>query len=178
MSDLKDQILGNVTGDMDFFKKIANKVPGFQGYVERNARRDSDKLLRDVLFARFRELEGKVSALQVEAGNAAAFAVIDDLERTAIKLRTFADRIRTAKRGYSGLFDAVKVETEDLDRLYAYDDAMLELIPQVQTAIDNVQASFGSEGLPAAIRNLEAVARQCVETFDRREEVLSGAAGV
>lgn len=179
MSDLKDQILGNVIGDMDVFKKIASKIPGFQGYVERNTRRDSDKLLREALFARFRELEGQVSALQVELGsNPDDVKYIDDIERTAIKLRTFADRIRTARRGYAGLFDAVKVKTEDLDQLYAYDNAMLELVPQVQSAIDNVQASLGSDGLPAAIRNLESVARQCVETFDKREEILTGAAGV
>jgi hypothetical protein len=175
MSDLKDQILGNVTGDMDLFKKIASKVPGFKGYIESNARRDSDKILRDALFNDFRKLEGQVSSLQVEAGNSGDISFIDDLERSAIKLRTFADRIRTARRGYSGLFDAVKVDTATLDQLLAYDNTMLDLIPQVQAAIDNVQISFGTDGLAAAIRNLESVSRQCVETFDRREEVLTGA---
>jgi hypothetical protein len=175
MSDLKDQILGNVTGDMDLFKKIASKVPGFKGYIESNARRDSDKILRDTLFNEFRKLEGQVSSLQVEAGNSGDFGFIDDLERSAIKLRTFADRIRTARRGYSGLFDAVKVDTATLDQLLAYDNTMLDLIPQVQAAIDNVQRSFGTDGLKASINNLESVSRQCVETFDRREEVLTGA---
>ncbi len=178
MSDLKDQILNNVTGDMDMIKKLANKIPGFKGYIESNARRDSDKLVRDLLFKRFRELEGQVSSLQSDLGNAGEIDYIDDLEKSAIKLRTFADRVRTAKRGYAGLFDAVKVKTDDLDRLLAYDNAMLELVDQVKAAIDNVQASIGSDGLPAAVRNLESVSRQCVETFDRREEVISGAAGV
>jgi hypothetical protein len=178
MSDLKDQILSTVTGDMDVFKRIASKIPGFNGYIEANARRDSDKLVREALFSRFRELEGQVSGLQSELGSSGEIDFIDDLEKSAIKLRTFADRVRTARRGYAGLFDAVKVKPEDLDRLLAYDNAMLDLVDQVKAAIDNVQASIGTDGLPASVRNLESVSRQCVETFDRREEILTGAAGV
>jgi len=178
MSDLKDQILSTVTGDMDIFKKLASKIPGFNGYIESNARRDSDKLVRDTLAKRFGELEGQVSALQSELGSSGDIDYIDDLEKSAIKLRTFADRIRTAKRGYAGLFDAVKVKTDDLDRLLAYDNAMFDLVDQVKAAIDNVQASIGSDGLPASIRNLETASRQAIETFDRREEVISGAAGI
>ncbi len=35
MSDLFDQ----VTGDQDIFKKLASKIPGFDGYIERQNRR-------------------------------------------------------------------------------------------------------------------------------------------
>lgn len=96
LGNLKDQIFGAVSGDMDIFKKIASKIPGFKGYVERQARRDSDKLLRDTIFNRFRELEGRVSALQTEFIEAGDIGYVDNLEKSAIKLRTFADRVRTA----------------------------------------------------------------------------------
>ena len=46
MVDEKDQIFGKVSEDMDPLKKILVKVPGFGGYIERQKRRDSDKLLR------------------------------------------------------------------------------------------------------------------------------------
>ncbi len=177
MSDLKDQIAGNVLDNMDAFKKIASKIPGFKGYIERQTRRDADKLVRDTLFNRFRELEGYVSALERDLGNAGQVDLIDDVEATAIKLRTFADRVRTARRGYAGLFDAVKVNADDLTRLYDYDGAMLDLVDKVKAAVDNAQASIGTDGMPAAVRNLEALARQCIETFDRREEIITGASG-
>lgn len=177
MSDLKDQIAGRVVGDMDVFKKIASKIPGFKGYIESQSRRDADKLVRETLFNRFRELEGQVSALQRDFIDQGEIAQVGKLEATAIKLRTFADRVRTARRGYAGWFDAVKVDSAVLTKLYDYDAAMLDLVDQMKAAIDNVQASVGTDGLPAAIRNMESVARQCIETFDRREEVLTGAAG-
>jgi hypothetical protein len=173
MSDLKDQILGNVTGDMDIFKKIASKIPGFKGYVERQARRDSDKLLRDTIFNRFRELEGRVSALQSEFVDSGEIEYVDNLEAAAIKLRTFADRVRTAPRGYSSLFAAVKINEAELAKLYEYDAGLLDMADEVGRAIDNVQSSVGADGLPAALRNLEGVSRQCVEAYDRRQEVVT-----
>ncbi|HJW91020.1 MAG TPA: hypothetical protein VJ436_10315 [Anaerolineales bacterium] len=175
MDDLKDQFLGKVTGDMDVFKKILSKIPGFSGYMERQNRRDSDKLVREVIFDRFRDLEGRVSRLQRDFISQGQIAYIDDLEATAIKLRTFADRVRTATRGYSGLFDAVKIGEEELAKLYEYDAAMLDLADEVNRAIDNVEATIGSDGLPAAIRNLESNAIRCIETFDLREQVIFGA---
>ena len=173
MGDLTDQIFGRVSGDMDPFKKILSKVPGFSGYMERQARRDSDKLLREVIFQRFRELESRVSALQREFIEHGEISYVDNLEGAAIQLRTFADRVRTATRGYSSLFEATKIGEEELARLYTYDAQLLDKVDEVDRAIDNVQASVGTDGLPAAIRNLDAVARQCIEAFNRREEIVT-----
>lgn len=174
MEELKNQIFGKVTGDMDPFKQIMSKVPGFSGYMERQSRRDADKLIRETIFNRFRELEGRVSAVQKDFLKQGQIEYVDDLEAAAIKLRTFADKVRTASRGYSGLFDAVKINEAELARLYEYDAAMLELADEVSRAIDNVEASVGTDGLPAAIRHLETTARLCLETFERREEVILG----
>jgi hypothetical protein len=99
MSDIKDQVYQNVTGSMDIFKKIASKIPGFKGYVERQNRRDSDKLIRDTIYRRFREHESRISDLQVDFINQGEISYTDDLEKAALRLRTFADRIRTAPRG-------------------------------------------------------------------------------
>jgi len=175
MSDFINQILGKVTGDMDLFKKIASKVPGFSGYMERQNRRDSDKLLREMVASRFEEQWGRISALQRQFISQGEISYIDDLEAAAIKLRTFADRVRRATRGYSGLFDAVKIGAEELAQLYQYDAAMLELADEVGRAVDNVETSVGGEGLPAAIRHLVSVSTHCIEVFDRREEVVLSA---
>ncbi len=176
MSDLTDQIFGKVTGDMDFFKKILSYIPGFKGYMERQNRRDADKVLRDTIFRRFRELEGRVSEQQREFIGQGELSYVDDLEAAAIKLRTFADRVRTAPRGYSSLFEAVKINENELARLYQYDATLLALSDEIGRAIDNIAASVGTDGLPAAIRNLNTLAQQCVQAYERREEVVIGSA--
>ncbi|HEX6306235.1 MAG TPA: hypothetical protein VFZ76_18695, partial [Anaerolineales bacterium] len=117
MDDLRDKIFSKVTQDMDPFKKIVKNIPGFKGYLERQTRRDSDKLIRETIFKRFRDLEARVSRLQRDFISQGQIGYVDDLERAALKLRTFADKVRTATRGYSGLFDAVQINEEEIARL-------------------------------------------------------------
>lgn len=176
MSDMKDDIFGKVSSDMDPFKKILSKVPGFSGYMERQSRRDADKLLRETVANRFDEQGQRVSALQRDFISQGEIAYVDDLEAAAIKIRTFTDRVRRATRGYSGLFDAVKINEQELAQLYEYDASMLELSDGVAHAIDNIESSVGTDGLPAAIRNLVTTTQQCIEVFDRRQEVVQGGA--
>ncbi|HVN54302.1 MAG TPA: hypothetical protein VMT46_08225 [Anaerolineaceae bacterium] len=163
-----------VTADQDIFKQILSKVPGFSGYIERSNRRASDKLVRETIASRFEEIWQHISSLQRDLISQGGIAYIDDLEAAALKIRQVIDRIKTASYGYAGLFDAVKINEAELSNLYRYDLAMLELVDKVNGAVDNVEASLGTDGLPAAIRNLTMEARQCVETFDRRTEAILG----
>jgi hypothetical protein len=172
MSDIEDQVFQKITNSEDIFRKILSKVPGFKGYIEMHNRKESDKVIRDTIYRRFREMEGRVSDLQVEFINQGKIEYTDDLEKAALRLRTFADRVRTAPRGYSSVFEAVKIKEPELAKLYAYDAALLDKTDEVDRAIDNIQASVGTDGLPAAIRNLQAVTKDCIKAYDRRQEVL------
>jgi hypothetical protein len=171
---MSDQYYEKVGSDMDPFKKILSIIPGFKGYMERQQRRDADKLLRDTVADRYDQQWGRVSALQREFISQGEISYVDDLEAAAIKLRAFIDRVRRASRGYSGLFDAVKINEQELTRIYQYDASMLEMVDEVSRAIDNVETSVGSDGLPAAIRNLTSVAQRCIDVFNQREEAIMG----
>ncbi len=170
MSDLFDR----VTDDRDVFKKLLAKLPGFKGYFERQDRRASDKILREAIANRFEELWQRVSEMQRDLISQGQIEFIDDLEGAAIKLRQFIDRVRTAAYGYAGFFDPVKVREDELAQVYQFDLALLETSDLVDRAIGNVEASIGTDGLPAAIRNLRNASAQAVETFNRRSEVLIG----
>ena len=168
MSDLFDR----VTGDQDIFKKLLSKIPGFDGYIEKHNRRMSDKMLREKVAAEFELLWGRLSALQRDLIDNGDLMLVDDLESAAIKLRQFIDRVKTASYGYTGFFDSVKLKTEDLARVYEYDIELFNLADTVSSAIDNVEASIGTDGLPAALRNVKKVTRDCVEAFEKRSEVM------
>ena len=164
-----------VTSMQDPFKKLASYIPGFGGYVERQNRRDADKLLRDTVARRFEEQWKRASQLQEEMVGGGMIAYVDDMEKAAIQLRTFIDRISNAPRGYSGLFDAVKINEKELEAIYQFDAAFFDLSEQIGRATDNVEASMGDEtALPAAIRNLTSLARLANETYNKRSEVVTG----
>jgi len=168
------EIFNQVTGDQDPLTKLLGKIPGFKGYVERQSRRASDKLLRTMIADHFEALWQRISGLQKELINEGKIAYIDDLESAAIKLRQFIDRVRTASYGYSAFFAAVKIGEEELAKLYEYDLALLNSEAEVANAIDNVESSIGTDGLKAAIRNLTTLSQQCVDAFNKRAEVILG----
>lgn len=170
MSDLYDK----VTGYQDIFKKILGKVPGFSGYIERQNRRASDKLLREAVANHFEEQWQRISGLQRDLISQGGIAYVDEMEGAALKLRQFIDRVRTASYGYSGLFDAIKINENELAQLYQYDLALLQSADELGRAVDNIETSIGSDGLPAAIRHLTGLAQQAVTAFNKRSEAMVG----
>lgn len=164
-----------VSSQVDPFKKLASYIPGFSGYVERQNRRDADKLLRETVARRFEEQWSRASNLQADLVSNGMLQFVDDIERAVLSIRTFIDKISTASRGYSGLFDSVKINEKELEAIYQFDAAFFDLADQISSALNNLEASLNDEAaLPAAIRHLTSLARLAVETFERRAEIVTG----
>jgi len=172
MSDLFE----TVKGQQDIFKKLLSYIPGFNGYVERTNRRAADKLLRDQVSMRFTELYNRTASMQKDIADAGQLDFLDDIDSVGLKLRTFSDRMKNASYGYSGFFDAVKINEKELAQIYTFDAAFFDLANQINAGLDTVEASIGGEGLKAAIRSVNSLARQVSETYDRRYQVITGSA--
>ena len=168
MSDPLDKI----TEGKDLVGKIRKWLSGFVGYVDRENRRDADKMMRQSIALRYEEQWNKISELQRQLVSEGKLDLLDDLEAAAIKLRTFVDRIKTASYGYSGFFDAVRVNSDELEKIYAFDIALLEGSDEVMHAVENVEASMGTDGAPAAIRHLVTVCQQVIDTYNERDQVI------
>jgi len=168
-----DDLFSKMQGEQNILEKLASKIPGFGGYLKEEQRRTADKILRDTLANRYEEQWQRVSGIQRRMVEEAMIDHVDNMESAAVKLRTFIDGMKTAAYGYGSLFDAVKVNDAELQKLYAYDYTLLEGVSKVAQAVDHVESSLGTDGLPAAIRNLTTVTAECVTMFDRRKEVLT-----
>jgi len=170
MSDLFD----TVKGGQDIFKKLLSYIPGFTGYIERTHRRAADKLLRDQVALRYSELAARTSRMQKDIADAGQIDFLDEIDSVGLKMRTFADRIKNASYGYSGFFDAVKINENELEKIYTFDSAFFMLADQISSGLDNVEAAVAGDGLKAAIRAVNDLARQAGETYDRRYETITG----
>jgi hypothetical protein len=172
MSDLFE----TVKGQQDIFKKLLSYIPGFNGYVERTNRRAADKLLRDQVALRYAELANRASRLQKDIADAGQIDMLDDIDNASLKLRTLSDRIKNASYGYSGFFDAVKINEKELTQIYTFDAAFFDLGEQINHGLDTVESSVGGDGLKAAIHSVSDLVRQAGETYDRRYQILTGSA--
>jgi DNA polymerase I-like protein with 3'-5' exonuclease and polymerase domains len=170
MSDL----FNRVTDDQNVFQKLLAKIPGFKGYFEKTNRRAADKILRETLANRFEEQWKRISSVQRDLISAGGLEHITQLESSSLKLRQFIDRVRRASYGYAGFFDAVKINEDELSKVYQYDLALFNMAEEVGRAVDNVEASIDTDGLPAAMRHLKALSQQCLDAYNKRQEAMIG----
>lgn len=168
MSDLFDR----VTSQQDPLKKLLAKIPGFKGYIERVDRRNADKLLRETISDKYQAQWKRISSIQRDLVNAGQIEVLDDIEIASTRLRQFIDRIKTAAYGYSSFFESTKINEAELEKVYQYDLTLVTMGDDISNAIDNLEASIGTDGLPAAIRNLNQKAQDCITAFEARAELM------
>jgi hypothetical protein len=168
--------LDRIKSSMGKFEEFISKVPGYKGYKEKEQRREADKLVRDYLVRQFEEQQRKLNDQKLQLLSSGLIELIDDLDRASTRLESFIIKIRTASRGYAGLFDAVKVKEEELDALYNFDNALLEGVSRLEASISNLSSAImAKEGAPQAIADLVALTGELNDTWAKREDVITGA---
>ncbi len=148
-------------------ERLGAKVPGISGYLEREMRREVDKMERDWLASRVdrarQALEGKIRDWS-RAGNLANLDLASSVSKV---LDRFANRIRHADYGYTGYFDAVKVYEAELDRLYEFDLALMDRVDELATRIETLPSSASEPALRSVLEAAEVADRE----FDSRATI-------
>src|SRR5215210_4717613 len=152
--DIHDRVMGDQPNSI--FHKIAGIIPGYKGYVDKERRRDADKLLRMHLARQYTSQRDRLNRAQQSLLRAKQLKSIGEVDRLAGVLQRFIDRLSTATYGYTGLFDPIKVEAQDLDQLYAFDMALASGVDQVSSAIDALEAAATPGATPGQLPELPA----------------------
>jgi len=150
-------------------ERIGARVPGFEGYLERELRREVDQMLRAQLAARLDGARGRL-AEYLRRLPLSATAEIGRLTALDTGLDAAANRLRHAGSGYAGLFDAVKVREAELELLYRHDLAMVEAVDELGASVSRLPAE-GAGAIAAVEAGLAAVRAQ----IDGRDAVVKSA---
>ena len=170
---MMDDIYEKVESERNALEKVINAIPGWSGYQKRQKRRDADRLLRETLATKLQEQRQRLDAAQRKLIATGRLDLVDDVESSVTQLKTFTDRIRFASYGYAGLFDAVKVEEEELKQLYDFDAALIDYAERLDTANDHLRTAISEgEGLEETIEIIQEIVREANTTFDRREHLI------
>ena len=151
----------------NILEELGSKIPGFSGYLEREMRREVDKLQRDWLAhqvdrARF-AINGKVR----DWTRKGRLDLLDLAGSTEKSLDRLANRIRHADYGSSGFFDAVKIGEAELDRLYAFDLALTDTVEYLAQQVEQLPDTADEEMLRRLLDATESADRK----FDERATV-------
>ncbi len=167
-------LLNKIKDEMSGLEKLVAKIPGYKGYKEKEVRREADKLLREHIANRLRTVKTQLDSLQTDLISAGKMDLLDEAGSAVTQLQTFIDRLRTASYGYGGLFDAVRVKEDDLDRVYEFDASLLSYADRIEAAIGRAREGLEGEDARSLILLVRDLAREANATFDERQDVLRG----
>ena len=136
-----DDLTERIQASQNKLEDVASRIPGYAGYKQKEQRREADKLLRLHVARQYEDQLDRLNGIQYQLTSQGALSNMMVLERAAIKLQLLVDRIRTASYGYAGLFDAIKVDEDVLDRLYDFDQAMLQGVDDIAAVLDELSSA-------------------------------------
>jgi hypothetical protein len=119
---------------------IANAIPGFKGYRDKELRRDADRLEREHLAAQLEKCKKGLNDAAAAASRSGSLDAVNGIETARKRLDKVIARVRYADRGYSGFFDTVKVDEAMLARVYEFDLALVDDANAVAAASGDLDA--------------------------------------
>lgn len=172
MSSLYDKIVGQ-RGSLE---ALMSRIPGFRGYMEMSGRREADRSVRDHLKIAFNAQINRLANIETEMINQGGLLHMDRTKSLKTKLQNLQARIATDTPGYSGFFAANKIGPDELEKIYAFDEAMGRYVDSIAEALDTLNTtvmSGNSDQIPTALAGLDATLMEAHEAYDLRETLLT-----
>ncbi|MBV7333862.1 hypothetical protein KFU94_37645 [Chloroflexi bacterium TSY] len=170
---MTDQYVQRAEDDMGALERVIKGLPGIEGYVDKELRRDADKRLRETIVS---ELDGQKQQLfdiQKRLMKNGGLRSLDDVDRVIQKLQTLSDRVKSASQGYAGLFDAMRIGVEELNALHRFDVKLAEQTNGVKNAVDGLAAAVDDrEEIEPLLDRVDDVITDLSTLFQKRNEAI------
>jgi hypothetical protein len=164
-------ILDKAREGQNLLEKLANMIPGFRGYREKELRRDADRLEREHLASRLEDVKRVFNDVATAVTRSGSLDAINDVETAKKRLDKVVARIRYADRGYAGFFDAVKVDEAMLAKVYEFDLSLVNGVNAVREAAARAAGQADAKaGIQAVIAEIDRIDTSLAE----REAILGG----
>jgi len=176
MSENKD-VYAQGKSQMRLSERIAAALPGFRGYKEKEIRRESDKLIRNHLTLKLTKDKDNVRSISQRIADKRYMDIFPDIDRLVAKMDRITEKVNHASYGYSGFYDIVKIKEENLDRMIAYDNQLLDGVNALTDSIDAVKTQLvggDTANLKDKIQGITDKLEMLEDTFDKRQEVIAG----
>ena len=164
--------------DRGIFEKISLYIPGYSGYRQRNMRRDIDRLVRSHVAMSIKETKTVINDLKRQVMENGDMASVKTMERISTKIDTYMKTIESAESGYSGMWETIKTNENDLDSIIEWDEKLVigseELKGMLRDLRDKVDD--GSPDIKAELRDIERDVDDLMDALHERKLVIKGLA--
>lgn len=115
----------------NIFDKIGTIIPGYNGYQEREGRRECDRQLREQIADKLSEIEKKFSNLIDNA----EFSELSEIEKNRKKINNLRDLIKYSPYGASSFFADSSIKEKELTNIYQMDLDILDSVEKIESDI-------------------------------------------
>lgn len=170
MSDLYNKIIE----DRGRLENLVARIPGFKGYQDKQARRTADRMLRDYISGEIQNRIDRLVRIENKILDRVGMGYMTKTRDAKTTMQIFHDRIATAAPPYDGMFAQIKITSEDLARIYSFDEHMIRYADRFDAALDAIEAAISEkEKLDDAIYALQDVATEANDAYKLRDDVLT-----
>ena len=152
-------------------------LPGFRGYKLREQRREADRIVRDYAYKALEHSRDDLMSCFQSLSDSKASELMEPVNRLIAKVDRVAEKINRASYGYSGFFDSIKIEENELDNMLAYDTQLMDSVRKIGELTANFKADLNQGKLENA-RNeqqqMDASVDNLESAFDQRKAAIEG----
>jgi len=158
-------------------EKIMLVVPGFSGYKKREQRREADKIIRNFLHSKLQEARDNLQDVHAAVAKSEQSNDLERIDKLLAVLDRVSERVNHASYGYSGFFDAIKIEEPELDRMIDFDTQLVDGAKGLAERVKSIKTEVDAErfeNLRESLGELRKAVEDFDRTFDERKEVIAG----
>jgi len=158
-------------------KRLQLLVPGYRGYRQGEDIREADSFLRIQVSDKLKNARTTCENSRQALTSANQFASLTALNPVIADLMGLEGRIRHAEQGYSGISPAIRVNPQQLDRLYEYDYGFVEAADQLNQTIaplPSLAMASNTSGVQSLISTARGQISQLDQAFKARLQVIEG----
>lgn len=154
--------------------RLMEKLPGYRGYIDRDARQEADRLHREFvarrLFEQKKHVRDAINEISMSGGD---LMLLPRVEKINTRLDTIAQKIRTAGYGSAQFFNASAAGETELQRLHEFDLSLVDAAEEVEREVQELpKIAEDSDKLKTKLRAIMEVLDRVEEHFKKREEII------
>jgi hypothetical protein len=175
MEEVKDLRFEPTKGPDALIEKLAAFIPGYEGYQDREKRRDADKKHREYIAVRLSKKKAALTEIGEELLDNDMMQYVSKLNDLTMDIDSLSNRIRAAATGGSSVLLDIQADTELLDRIYENDLALLQSVESLDEKIGTLSDAVDTEdNVKMALKGVQKALKGLQGGIDLRDKIVRG----
>src|SRR4029079_7074220 len=139
-------VLAREVTDMDRVTNILSSIPGYDGYRDKENRREPENRVRERISSRLSDLARGIEQVATNLANKRDIQAVGPVDSAAKSVRHLQNLVSTATYGYGGLYSDRNVDEVALEQLNQFDADLLTRVETLTPLVEKLGAASEAAG--------------------------------